>query len=104
MQEIVGRGVAAAALLLSLSICSCLSDESGPGCGVDDVVDAGLPDPDCTGETCDSGPVCPPPEPHGHKLGDRLVNQQFTLLDGSAFELHELCGVPAALLFNFYGW
>ena len=75
----MGRGVATAALLLSLSLSSCLS--SG-----------------------DSEPVCPPPEPHGYKLGDRLVNQQFTLLDGSPFELHELCGLPAALMFNFYGW
>jgi len=99
-----GRCSLVAALFLSLSMSSCLPDDnSGKGCGVEDVTDAGAAVPDCAGEACESAPVCPPPGPHGYKLGDRLVNQQFTLLDGSPFELHELCGVPAALLFNFYG-
>ncbi len=104
MVAVLARSVFAAALLVSLTLVSCSNGNYLRFDGIVDASDAPAAGFDCTTDDCEAPPVCPPPGPYGYKQGDQLTNQQFTLQDDSPFELHDLCGVPAALLFNFYGW
>ena len=49
-------------------------------------------------------PTCPPPEPYGLEVGDRVTNLSWNDCEGEAVNIYDGCGERATLLVNFYGW
>ena len=78
-------------VLVSSTLAACASDENHEADGLGGVVEV-------------SPPVCPPPGPLGTKVGDLARDLVLTRCDGTPLALHEFCGEPATLVFNFYGW
>lgn len=82
-------------------------DQAGEGIGDMFVPDTTVLDtsvPDVGPDTPDVNSGCPPTGPFGHAVGDTLTNYTLMTCDDEPYDVHNLCGSNAALVFNFYGW
>lgn len=93
----ISRKTSLLTLFVLLTIAGC--PQSGPG-----DVDLRSPADLVTLLDLDVAPVCPPPGPFGTEVDDFMEDLSFTDTLGTAVTLHGLCGEPATLLYNYYGW